>query len=414
MALPNNILQQVQTYQKGELATLGNYGVGINISNKKFKNFQNETGNLGQIVTFDIPPQLSTVRSLVAQFQSAKQKVQSLTVDKELSSSLAFNVEQFIYNVEDYMKTWGRAAVAEIGSVVEQDVLGNAETNTYRFYGDGTTAINSFTQLAKMMVNYRNIGAPKDGLDIILPDTAIPDIVGSGLNQFVMNRNEDMASSWMVGDFGGSRFYQSNLLPIHTSGTVGNSAQTLTVVSTNDPTGASITQITFSGATNSDANAIKKHDILQFKDSVSGKTNVRFLTYYGHLTSSQPCQFRATADAAADGSGNVVINIDPPLTAIANSDQNINTNIIAGMQATAVPSHRCGFIIGAKALFLAMPRLPEEVPFPTANESDLETGASIRMYYGSRFGMNERGIIHDAIYGTTAVGRYVMRIAFPL
>lgn len=414
MALPNNILQQVQTYQMSGLAYLQNYGVGISISNKKFQNFQDMAGNLGTSVTFDIPPQLSTVRSLVATFQSAKQKVQTLTVNQEVSASLAFNAEQFIYNVRDYMDQWGRAAIAEIGAVIEQDVLKNAETNTYRFYGDGSTAINSFGQLANMLANYRNIGAPREALQIILPDTAVPNIVNSGLNQFVMDRNEEMANSWMIGDWNGAKWYQSNLLPTHTAGTVGNSAQTLTVVSTNDPTGANITQITFSGATNSDTNAIKANDAFQFKDSVSGQTNVRFLTYYGHIASSQPCQFRATADVAADGSGNVVVNIDPPLTAIANSDQNINTNIVAGMQVTALPSHRCGFIVGASALYLAIPRLPEEVPYPTANKSDPDTGASIRMYYGSRFGQNERGIIHDAIYGTTAVSRYVMRIAFPL
>ena len=93
---------------------------------------------------------------------------------------------------------------------------------------------------------------------------------------------------------------------------------------------------------------------------------------------------------------------------------NINNTIVAGMQCSVLPSHRAGMIMSGKPLFLAMPRLPEEVPFPTANESDPESGVSIRQYYGSLFGQNQRGMIHDAIWGSTVVPEYTMAVIFPL
>jgi hypothetical protein len=71
-------------------------------------------------------------------------------------------------------------------------------------------------------------------------------------------------------------------------------------------------------------------------------------------------------------------------------------------------------IVGGSALYLAMPRLPEEVPFPTAAEYDKETGVSMRMYFGSLFGQNQRGMVHDAIWASTLVPEYCMRILFPL
>ncbi len=84
------------------------------------------------------------------------------------------------------------------------------------------------------------------------------------------------------------------------------------------------------------------------------------------------------------------------------------------MTATVMPSHRRGLIVGGNALYLAMPRLPDEAPFPTVNDADPDTGVSLRIYYGSLFGQNQRGIVHDIIWGSTAVPEYCMAILFPL
>lgn len=433
MALPTNILQQVQTYQDGALAYLQNYGCFIHESNMRFKDFEKEAANLGSSVTFDLPPRYVTTNTLVATFQSSQQRVQTLTCDQAINTSYAFSAQQFIFNVREYMEKFGKAAIVEMGSYIESNIAKNAnssvpvndangvptgalhtESGPYRFFGDGTTAINSFGQLSQMLANFRNYGAPTGNLKVFLPDTIVPQIVNSGLNQFVMDRNEEQAHSWFIGNWMGVEFYQSNLLPNQTSGTVGTAGRTLTVVSTNDPTGANVTQITFSDTTATDANSVKSGDEFQFQDGVSGQPNMRFLTFTGHTVSRQPVQFRATADASTSGSS-ITVNIFPALCwQSGNANQNLNNSIAAGMQVKVLPSHTCGMIVGGNAMFLAMPQLPEEVPFPTANKIDKETGASTRMYYGSLFGQNQRGMIHDSIWGSTIVPEYSMRIAFPL
>lgn len=415
MALPTNTLQTVQTYQDSGLAFLLNSFCFINKANKKFKDFQNKEANLGDSVGFDLPPRYTTTNTLIASFQPSTQRIDTLTVDKAVNTAYAFSAQQFIFNVREYMEKFGKAAVMEIGTQVEADVAEVAKTSTYRFYGDGVAAINSYNQLAEALAYFRNFGAAKDNVRGILPDVAVPAIIGSGLNQFVTARNNDIANSWELGRFSSCEWYRSNLLPIHNAGTDAQAQTTLTLVSTNDATGENVTALTFSGtASASDADCVKENDLFQFQDGVSGQTDLRYLTFIGHKQSANPVQFRATADAQSTAGQQVTISIDPPLVWANNANKNLNVQLNAGMQVVGVPSHIAGLIYSGDALYLAMPRLPEEIPFPTANKADPESGCSMRMYYGSLFGQNQRGFVHDVIWGKRLVPEYAMRLCFPL
>lgn len=412
MAVPNNILQQVQTYQLSNLAYLQNLNCFVSTANTKFKNFEKLTANLGDTVTFDLPPRFITAQSLVATFQSANQRIENLTVDKAINVSYAFTAQQFIFNVEDYMKEFGKSAVMEMSAEIEADIATVCVEAPYRFYGDGVTQINSYGQLAQALAMFRNYGAAKDETKFYLSDIAQSAIVNTGLNQFAPKRNDEAANSWDVGDFDRAAFYVSNLLPVHTAGTVGEDGTVLTVVSVVTDADGAVIQIVFSGA-GTDADAVKEFDKFQFSDGVSGQPNLRYLTFIGHKVSSNPVQFRALSDSASSG-GNVTIDVYPPLQASQGNTRNLNFEIATGMQVTALPSHRAGMITAGNPLFIGMPMLPEEVPFPTGNEVDPDTGVSLRMYYGSLFGQNQRGMVHDAIWGKKAIPEYVMSVIFPL
>lgn len=417
-----NILTQVQTYQMSGLAYLQNLCCFVHTANTKFKDFEKLTANLGSTVTFDLPPRFSTNPSLVAVFQDAVQRVQSLTVNQQVSTAYAFTAQEFIFNVEDYMIKFGKSATEEIGSQIEANVAQNCVTGPFRFYGDGVTQINSYGQLASALAFFRNFGAATAETEGFLSDLAIPGIINSGLQQFAVNRNNEDAQSWQLGSFNRCEWYESNLLPVHIAGTEGQQGTTLTVVSTTTDSSGAVTSITFSGThAANDANSVLQYDRFQFNDGVSGQPNLRFLTFIGHNVSGSPVQFQAAANAASTGGSQVTVTLNPPLLAGTGQDatlgttaMNINNTIVAGMQCSVLPSHRAGMIMSGKPLFLAMPRLPEEVPFPTANESDPESGVSIRQYYGSLFGQNQRGMIHDAIWGSTVVPEYTMAVIFPL
>ena len=415
MAAPTNILQQVITYNRSNLALLLNTFAFISTSNKKFQRFNDDIPKqLGDTVSFDLPPRFTTTNSLVVSFQSAVQRVQQLTVNQQASTAYEFTAQQFIFNVRDYMEVFGKSAIAEIGTKVESNVSQLAETNTFRFYGDGITPISTYLQLANALAFFRNFGAAKDNTKGYLSDITFPQIINSGLNQFTIDKNNREMMSWEIGKFSNCDWYQSNLLKTHQAGTEGNAGTVLTVVSTVTNADGGVIQITFSGTTSaSDADSVKAYDKFQFNDGVSGKTNLRFLTFIGHQPSQCPVQFRATADAASTAGSQVTVDIYPALQATAGQNQNINTPIVPGMQVTVLPNHRCGLIMAGNPLFLAMPRLPEEVPYPTSVQQDPDSGASIRQYYGSLFGQNQRGMVHDVIWGSTLVDEYALMVALP-
>lgn len=442
MAIPNNVLQNVQLYEKAELAFLLNSFVMINKANKKFKEFNEEyEGNLGDTITFDRGPRYVTYNGLVITQQQSTQLVQSLVASQSANVSAAYTEQQFIFNVREYMDRFGEAAMKELGTAIEADILkqfisgvtindpqnanfGQLQVNNgpFRFYGDGVTQINSFGQLAQSIANFEDFGAAKNKLMAIIPVTAVPNIVTTGLQQFALDRNNRMANSWELGGFAGCEWYTSNLLPVQIAGTVGNAASpnnVITVVSVNDNTGANVTQITVTEPTGGTvANAINAGDLMQFNDGVSGQPNMRFLTYIGHTQCNQPVQVRATAQAASS-SGTIVINIQTTngvglCSQTGNANQNINNTIAAGMKLTVLPSHRAGIVMSGDQFYLGMPRLSEQEPFPTVRMADPDSGAAIRHYWGVQFGQNVRSYVRDCVWGSSLVSENCLRLVFPL
>ena len=439
----DNILQQVQTYQRSSLGLLLNLCCFVSTSNTKFKDFDKIQANLGSSVTFDTPPRATTSAGLVVAWQPAIQQVQTLTCDQAFNSSFTVTAQQRIFNLEkgedEYIEVFGKSFLVELANEVEGNLALNCisavpvmtvnaqgqsvptgalhtESGPFRYFLDGISQLTSYNQLAQMIMQFKNFGAVSHGIKVYLPDSVYPAIIGSGLNQFAPERNNEDAMSWEVGEFGTPRvkYYQSNLLPIQMAGNVGNNAQVLTLVSTNDPTGQNVTQLTFSGASASDADAIHAGDVFQFNDGVSGFQNMRYLTYIGHKVSINKVQNRALSNAASNASGIVTITLANPLNWAGGQEINLNQALQPGMQVSVVPSHKAGLVVGGDAFYIAMPQLPDQRPFDTANEYDPDTAVSVRMTYGSVFGANQKGIIYDETHGSLAVPIYCMRVIIPL
>ena len=111
MAVPNNILEVVQTYQKAELAFLLNSFCGISLSNKKFQRFNEMTANLGDTITFDRGPRYITYNGLVITQQQSDQLVQTMSASQSANVSAAYTDQQFIFQVREYMDRFGEAAM---------------------------------------------------------------------------------------------------------------------------------------------------------------------------------------------------------------------------------------------------------------------------------------------------------------
>lgn len=437
MTVPTNLLQRVETYQKEVSAYMLNSSPLASLADGKFENFQEKEANLGDSISWDLAPHSIVSRGLVANFMSSKQRKMTLVCDQAANAGRAFTAQQVLFfEVEQYMKKFGKADTLEFATEVESS-LGlsingtvpvlevkddgqsyptgayHTQSGAYRFYDATATGITTFQQLQQINTNYRNFGSVKESLNMVLPDTIVPPIIGTQLNQFSPKRNDEMINSWQIGEFGSppTMYHTSNVLPLHTAGTLGNDAVELTVVSTNDPTGQNITTITCSGA-GTDSDAVRVGDFAQFQDGVSGQPNMRFLTPVGHKQTAQPVQMRMSASAASSA-GSVTLTLAVPLVSAPGTEQNLNHPIAAGMKIKLVKNFRMGVLFSPRSFYLAMPRLPDEQPYPTARESDEETGISVRMYYGVIPFKNTRGIVIDGIWGSCFEPDYAMAILLP-
>lgn len=401
-----NILQQVQTFQLSSLAVLQNANVFIDISNKKYLNFDRLVANRGDSVGFSLPSRFVTNDGLAVTFQDAEQRIQNLVVDNAVNVAYEFTDQEILFNVHDYIERFGEPAMAEIGARVEASVAQNC-LRPYRFYGDAITPLESQEELASALTRLRSFGSARTGCKGIIPMTSVPRIVSTMANQFAPKRNDEIVNDWFIGDWGQCEWYQSNLLPVHIAGTVGQAAETLTVVSIS-PDG---TQITCSGA--STGNTVVENDLGFFTNANPAVPRVNYLTFVGHQPSDNPVQFRVTQDATATAT-EIVLQVEPALISTpGDRNQNITTPIVAGMEISILKSHRSGMLYGGNALYLAMPRLPNTTPFPSANSIDPNTGASIRLYYGTDYGQGITGFINNAIWGSTMVPEYGIQLIFP-
>lgn len=412
--IPDNILQQVITYNESNLALFQNLCCFVSTSNTKFRDFD-QPANLGDVLSFDKPPRFVAGNSLVWSLQPADQRVQTLTVNNAASVPYAFSDQQFIFNVEDYIRVFGRSAMAELATKVEADVASVAESGPYRFYGDGINPINSYLQLADALALFREIGLPTHNAKGYLSNVVVPPIINSGLAQFAVDRNNELAKSWEVADFDNTMWYRSNLLKTHISGTEGQQGSTLTVVSTTLDAFGAVIAITFSGThAASDPNSIVQYDSFQFQDGVSGFQNIRSLTWTGYIPCNAPVQFQATANAASTSGSDVTVSIFPPLQVQQTNTQNITLPIVAGMQVKVLPSHQCGLITAGDPLFIAMPRLPDQSPYATSSMVDPDTGVGMRTTYGAQLGQGTITMGHDVIWGKTIIPEYCIKLVFPL
>lgn len=432
----NNVLQDVQSYQASGLALLQNMCVHLKTANTRFMNFQKEVGNLGDTITFNLPPRLVADQGLVASFQAYEQRKLALTADQSNNVSISVTNPELVFNLEngpeDFMNYAGRSALATLGTKVDGNIAENwhsavadpktgalhTESGPYRFFGNGSSAINSYQQIARMIMFFKNYGFSYEGLKLYFPDTIVPDIIGNGLNQFLPERNDEHYNSWQLGTWKpqNAEVFTSNIMPIHTSGNTGVDGDVLTVVSVDDPTGQNVRQIVCTGATGSggtDADAIKSGDVFQFKDGVSGHPDMRYLTFTGYLPSANPVQFRATADAASSA-GTVTLTIEPGLNWAGGNGKNLNNPIAAGMQILCFPSHRCGGVLGNNALYVGMPRLPNDDPYATSNKVDEHSGVSIKLAYGAIPFQNQRGFQFSEVHGSVIVPEQSMRMLVPL
>lgn len=445
MAVSNSGVN-VSIYANADLAWLDNKYCALTLANKKYQNFQSQPAQLGQTMTFRLAPRQTTGDGLVVTDETSEMRYQTLRSTQAAYTSNAYTAEQLVYTFEQYVEDFGMAGAKALGEKMEADILkniisgvvGNDAQNTagqfgvrqidsgpFRFFGDGRTSVSSFGRLAEAVSQFQQFGWAQTNLAGIIPLNIETAIINTGANQFAPARNDKMVKDWQVGDFAQCNWNKSNLLPIHRAGVIGNATggdNVLTVVSTNDPSGLNVTQITFTttgtlaGATIADA--LVAGDMFQGVDEVAGFEDLTTTTWIGSAPTVLPLQGLVTANSnLVAGTITMSLRTSNGVGFSWQTGQKKNTNIpiVAGMKFFVVPSHQAGIIMSGMPLYLAMPEMPDESPWESANAFDPTSGMRLRHYYGAvGNGVNQRRYVRDQMWGSTLIPEQCMRILIPL
>ena len=424
----SNQLKSVQSFQTDWIAWLYLSSALIHISNRKYEELMKLPGQIGDTVTFVRAPQKRVVEgSLAVNYTQTNQEYLTLAIDKKATIGFNFTQLEEYFNVgkTDWAEVAKEACAIEVGMNLEAK-LGLEILNTYRFYGSWSVAngvstispTNSILQLSEAMAEFKAYGSSSIDLYGVLPHDMYPQITASGLKEFALNRNNSLSDySWDKATYAGCEWTEAiSTLPIHEAGIAGKTGTELTVQSVVVDSAGLCTQIVCSGL-GTTTGAIKKNDVMVFVDGVSGLSNIRYLTYGGHLPSSAKVQMRAIADA--DSASDVLtITISEPLCWDPTSNKyNVTTPVVPGMKISVAPDHRAGVILSGKCLYFAMPPAIQKVkPYTGSTITDKDTGLSMTMIEG--MALNDPNLSYmyhiPYVYGTSIEPRNAMRFLCPV
>jgi hypothetical protein len=419
----DNFFFQVKRLQKAMNGAWQFYGPLCKNSNKMYDNFQKKEGQIGMTLQLKSPSQYIGQRSITfTTFGAQIDQTFPLTVDKEIGVSLGYTLQEQIYDMgaDGFMEELGEGAASSYGGIAEDNIAAAIPAYTYRGYGDGVTPINSYGMLADMVEKFIDLGLPRNKVKAMLLNTIFPQIVDTGNNQFVPNRNEKNSMEYEVGSFSRCEFFKAQILPEHTAGDVGlTKSQVVKIKSltTTMVNGVASTVLVLEGYSNSVTDAIKENDLL----TIGYNQGYRFLNRATHVACSQKFQVRAAADADSNGSGEITVVVDPGIIwDTTNPLSNINkaidsTAITAGVYVTVAYSHKCGVITCNDTIYAPMPTLGDADPYKTAAGYDKTTGASSRIYGGQLgVGQPSKGWIMDGLQGIAFEKNCNMRILIPV
>lgn len=410
----NNNLIDVVTYSDRATPYLANSNPWIGVANRKYDAISGIPGQLGATALIKTPIQANVIESLVWNTQGWNQQFKTISVDSQYSSSMEVSTTQFIFNVEDFLQDTARPMISRIGDKIGERASQLAIHETYRFFGSTTQPFSSQNDLGRALAAFRNYGCAYEDTVGILYDTTISDIIAGQSNVFTPVLNDKYTNSWALANFGRCDWMSTNIMSIHIAGTEGQADSTLTVVSVTRNTLGQITAITFSGTDNTtDPNSIKSGDKL-YAIPTTGYQLPYYNTYNSELQSANVLQLSAQTDAGATG-GQVTVTLNFPLQAFSGAyPANISTDVVPGMQFKVLNSFKAGLLMSGKALYVAVPPLPDQDPYQTKVSTDPESGVSLMFSAGWQLGQANFKFGYSAVAGYTLIPQQSICLVQPL
>lgn len=357
----------------------------------------------GESIRLMTPAEFTVREGNNLQVQSVEEKNVTLTRSVLRGVDFKFSSAEMTQDVDSFNKTKVEPAMAALASKIDAFCMAQAYQEVAQAVAlpssslDRIDVLNAGIQLTKGLApsgaNNRCLITDPQGMADIVTDS-------SGLFNNSTSISQQYDDGIIKVPAMGFKFAESTNVPIHTTGTFTSGSTPLT----NGAATEGASTIVTDGWANSTL-VLTKGDVVTFPGTKQVNANTK-------ASSGNDKQFVVTADATSDGSGNLTINLDPPLISTGQY-QNIDTlpadGVVVtplGVEATDYPQNMA-FHNGFGALgFIDLENITGATMIRRA-----EDGISMRMWIDRDINTNSEIFRFDVLFGyKTIIPRWASRI----
>ncbi len=330
----NTLLTSTKILRQATRILKNTLGMARAVPKQYSEEFAKTGAKIGYTVNVRKPPRYKGRLGQAAQLEATKDSFTPLSLTTQFGVDLPFSMADRTLSLDKFTDNIIKPAVATIANKVDDDLcqLGEQIFNAVGAPGTTPTSLQTFLDAGALL---SDMGTPRDDERYcMLTPQMHASAVGSNLGIFnPANTVSEQYRTGMLARFGGFKFYEDQNQPSHT---IGNFAGTPLVNGASQTGSSLVIDGCTAGVT------MKKGDIFTIG---SGSTGVYSVNPQNRRSTGRLQQFVATADATADGSGNMTIPISPaivPAGQFQNVDSAPANNAAITLAGTASATNRYG------------------------------------------------------------------------
>lgn len=315
-------------------------------------------------------PNQYTVRSgRTFSAQNIEDQYTTFAIDTQIGVDTEIYSDEFKQDLSSFSDQVIRPQVVLLANEVDKAVLVAAK-QTHNVVGSPGTVPNALSTYLAAGVKLDQNACPRDGQrGMLIGPQMQADIVDAlkGLYNNQSKVGDQYSTGEMARNVAGFNWFMDQNVSTHTIGVLGGSP----LVNGASQTGSSLITDAWTATTG----AIAANDVF----TIAGVYSVNPVS---KVSTGVLQQFRATAAATADGSGNMTISIDPPIT-VSGAKQTVSgspaNNAVIGVLGAASTVTAQGIAVHKSAIALGFAELPKPDGVDlSSTKTDKQLGISMR------------------------------------
>lgn len=283
-----------------------------------------------------------------------------LSVDTQKGIDFQFTSQELTLQIGDLAERVLKPAMSNLINNITSDVLTSLYQGTYNFVGTMGTRVTTFAGYSKAPERLDEMAVPQEGRTSVLCPNDYWGLAGGNSSVYVSDIAREAIRKGEIGELGGIETLMSQVTPTHTVGPMGGTplvngaSQNVTYDTAKNTWSQSL--IT-DGWTAAAASRVKQGDVFTI-------ANVYMVNPKTKAATNILQQFVVNADGSSDGSGNLTLNISPPIISATGPYQTVNAapadNAALTFLGTGSTAYRQNLAWHTNAMALAM--VPLEMP----------------------------------------------------